>query len=725
MNLADGYEIAAVAAIEGARPDPVLHVDEWSEDHVILPKSSSTPGPYRIYRTPAARKVLQCLSPGHPARRVVVRGASQMLKTQCGLNWIGASVHRAPSNILALEPTDKLAKRLSARVQQLTKDVEVLRERFAQPRSRDSRNTIDAKEFQGGTLYIVTAGAASNLAEIPARYVFLDEVDRMESSIDGEGDPVELAEARTSTFPSNCKIYAVSSPTVKGFSKIDTLYDMGTREVYLVPCPSCQHMHELVVENFHFSRNEDGVVARAWFHCPSCGADIDEHHKGEMFRDVEDGGLAHWHAQSAGDGETVSFHISAFYAGPGFITWLQLARQLARARERAEKGDKEGLRVFWNTRLALSYSDDQQVTTSAQLMARAEPYQPRVLPDRALVATMSVDTQPNRLEVQIEGWGPLGEHWVLDYIVLMGSPSDPPSKPGSVWQRLDEIRTTPLMHVSGVPIYISAYAIDSGGANTQDVYNYGSARVANGCLIIKGANRPNRPIMAATPTKQDIEWGGGKVDGGALLWTVGTDVAKDWLFGRMHLTEGAGAAHFHQQLPKEWFDGLLSESVRTKMRKGYVVREWIKDPSARNEPLDCSVYNLAVAHHLGILKWSAMDWQRLRDRLLPRAYTPDMFAPAAPAPAPVSAATPAAIEPAHQQTPMPESSAQNAQTRREGEREQGASQASANVCTAPTVPTQAEPPAATQPPVQPVPARPQPITTTAAHGRRIISRGLR
>jgi phage terminase large subunit GpA-like protein len=39
-------------------------------------------------------------------------------------------------------------------------------------------------------MYIATAGAAANLAEIPARYVIIDEVDRLEVNVDGEGDPV-------------------------------------------------------------------------------------------------------------------------------------------------------------------------------------------------------------------------------------------------------------------------------------------------------------------------------------------------------------------------------------------------------------------------------------------------------------------------------------------------------------------------------------------------------
>lgn len=652
LPTSNGRELVLTTVVNAVRPDPVLHVDVWSEKHMVLPRSTSEPGPYRLDRTPYARRVLQVLSPTHPCKRVAVRGASQMLKTQTAINWICASIHLAPANILALEPTDKLAKRLSARIATAITDVDVVRDAVAQPRSRDSRNTIDAKDFQGGTLYITTAGAAANLAEIPARYVFLDEVDRMEQSIDGEGDPVELAEARATTFQSNCKFYEVSSPTTVGVSKIDALHAMGTKEVYLVPCPHCGHHQELLLENFHYERDlETGHMARAWFVCPDCGAEIDERYKGQMFRDEALGGTAHWHATAPGDGETVSFSISAFYAKPGDITWLSLARQYARAKDRQEKGDPQAMQVFYNTRLALSFDNTESTSSVQQLMARAEDYAPRTVPEAALVLTASVDTQPNRLEVQIEAWGPGLERWIVDHIVLNGDPSEPPSQPGSVWARLDEIRRTPLPHASGVLIMISAYGIDSGGSNTQDVYNYGQSRQKMGCLIFKGSSRPNRPIISSVPTKVDIDWGGSKVEGGALMWSLGTDVAKDHIHNRLALTDGPGAIHFHKQLTQDWFEQLLSERRQIRYVKGHARVAWVKAPGDRNEVLDMTVYNLAVAYSLGLYKWSNEDWRRLRAKLIPAQVTQDLFVHAHPQPAPnVDALAKAPVLPA--ETPV-------------------------------------------------------------------------
>lgn len=689
MGMRDAEAEVLRTIAQALLPDPALHLDQWAEANVIVPKGGAFEGPYRLRHTPYARRILKALSPGDPTYRVVAMVASQMLKTQvficAALGWMKC----APANILALEPTDGLAKRLSARLSKSITACSALDGVVAEPRSRDRRNTIDAKEFDGGTLYITTAGAEANLAEIAARYIFCDEIDRegWAEKNGGEGNKVKLAEARQTTYEGIAKAYEVSSPTILGASEIHRLFELGTQEHYHVPCPHCGHLHELVRANFRYSVDESERVAYAHFVCPDCGGIIEEHDKATMLPDEEEGGQARWVPMSVGDGETVSVTLSAYYAPLGSITWARLARELHAAIEAKERGDDSLLKVYTNTREGLPYKPGENTSTAEQLHQRAlaEKLPARVVPDWALVLTMYADTQPDRLEVGVEAWGPGLMRCTIDHQILWGSPIETPDTPGSVWQRFDAMRRTPYAHASGALIRISAWGIDSGGANTQDVYNFGSAMERFGCLVTKGHNMSGRPIIASKPTLQDIDWQGKRIENGVKLWQIGTDTAKDHIFARLQLPHGPGSLHWYADMPLERFKQLLAESVHVRWVKGRPKREYIKPNGVRNEELDISVGNLAMAYYLGLHKWSPLDWQDLRDKLVGRNSTPDLFAQAAAANYPTA------------QTELPAAQ--------------------------PQAPSSAQPAPQPSPPA-PLP-RPPASPPSAPAGRRILSRGIR
>lgn len=602
----------------GLRPDPELWVDRWSQEHAFIPSDGNAEGgKYDLSRTPYAAEVLQVLSPAHPTNRVVVMAASQLLKTQTAMNWLLATVDQAPANILVLMPSGDLAARISARIAKTAAATARVRNLFAKPRSRDGKNTQSTKEFRGGTLHIATAASAANLAEVPARYGYGDEIDDWEDDLQGQGDPIEIVENRGSTFGRNRKWYYSSSPKrPRGMSKIQALFEAGDQRVFKVPCPHCGHLHVLEWANMR----TDPELTWARMACPECGAEIDEYCKTGMLA----GGQ--WVPTATSRDGTVSFTISQLYAPLGWTSWLELARLHAAADAALRLGDSTKMQAFYNTRLALCYDNTRAATTVDALRDRAESYPPRVVPEQALVVTADVDVQQDRLEVQIEAWGPGMEHWVIDYVLLTGSPTAAPDDPSSVWAQLDQLCRTPFSHASGVALRISAFGIDSG-AFTQDVYNYGAARRHLGCVIHKGGNRPNRPIISTRPSQQDIDWHGHRLQGAAELWVIGVDVAKDWFVDRLELPAGPGAFHFHDQLPPEWFEQVLSERRVRRLRAGVVVQQWHKDPHVRNEALDVSIGNVALAFKLGLHKWSALDWQRLRAKLIvppepPAATTP-------------------------------------------------------------------------------------------------------
>lgn len=603
---ADGAKAYREAYCRGLTPDPELWVDEWADEYMRIPRDTGAaePGKYRTERTPYAREPMRCLSPAHPCKRVITMVASQLMKTQIALNWIGALIHMSPSNILTLLPSLALAKRVSSRIGKTIAVTPELHQRVASNRSRDARNTMDTKEFEGGTLYATTAGSASNLAELAARFVYGDEIDRWDVDVDEEGDPIELAETRGSTFGRNAKFYFSSSPTIKGASRIDDLFQQSDQRHFYVPCPTCGHMQVLEWERLLYSPDFTTVH----YQCagPDCDVLIEEHHKGDMLS------RGQWRAHAKGDGETVGFHLNGLYSPLGWVSWADLAKQFEKAKRAQDRGDLEPMQVFYNTRLAKVWDSAVEQTKHEVLQARAlqENYVLGTLTVGILVLTAAVDVQANRLELMVLGWGAGMERWVVDHQVIPGDPADE-----RTWAVLDERLKIRYRHPSGVSLAILATGIDSGGHHTHEVYQFTRVRRWRNVFALKGASKPGRPVIAQRPSQVDVTWKGQTERNGAELWMVGTDTAKDWIYNRYSFETGPGALHFAKDLPDEFFQQCVAERKVARYVKGYKRIEWVKGKADRNEALDLMVYNLAMAYFLGLHRYGEQDWDKLRQAL--------------------------------------------------------------------------------------------------------------
>ena len=87
---------------------------------------------------------------------------------------------------------------------------------------------------------------------MPARWVFLDEVDAYPGDVHGEGDPIALAEARTISFGHRSKLFLASTPTIKGVSRIEREYEASDQQRYHVPCPHCGTLDDhTYLANYH------------------------------------------------------------------------------------------------------------------------------------------------------------------------------------------------------------------------------------------------------------------------------------------------------------------------------------------------------------------------------------------------------------------------------------------------------------------------------------------
>jgi phage terminase large subunit GpA-like protein len=482
----DGAAALIRAWSRGLRPDPDLTVSSWADLHrKLASRASAEPGQYRTARTPYMREIMDRLSPGDPTQRIVFMKAAQVGATEAGNNWIGFVIHQAPGPMLAVQPTVELAKRNSRqRIDPLIEESPDLRERVKPARSRDAGNTMLSKEFAGGILIMTGANSAVGLRSTPARYIFLDEVDAYPTSADEEGDPVTLAEARSLTFAHRRKVLLVSTPTIRGLSRIEREYEASDQRRFFVPCPHCDAMQWLKFERLRW---EKGRPETAEYLCEGCERCIAEHHKTRMLERGE------WRATAtATDPTTVGYHLSALYSPVGWLSW----QRIARAHE-AARGSDEAMRAFRNTILGETWMETGEAPDWQRLADRREAWAPGTVPERGLFLTAGADVQKDRIEVDVWAWGRGLESWLVDHLVLEGGPGDP-----ACWQQLTDLLGRTWEHASGQRMTLARLAIDSG-FETSAVYAWsrqvGFAQVAP----VKGVEGFTRTSPVTGPTYVD------------------------------------------------------------------------------------------------------------------------------------------------------------------------------------------------------------------------------
>ena len=405
-------EIYGAAAAAGARPDPLLTISQWADRYRWLSqRASAEHGRWRTERTPYLREIMDCLSPMSPIERTVFMKGAQIGGTECGNNWMGYIIHQAPGPMMSVQPTVEMAKRNSKqRIDPLIEESEVLRKLVRDPRSRDSGNTVLSKDFPGGVLVMTGANSAVGLRSMAARYLFLDEVDAYPGDVEGEGDPITLAMARTRTFARR-KVFLVSTPKITGMSRIESAYEESDQRKYWVPCPTCR---EFQILKFAQLRWPKGDPQSAVYVCEHCGQEIRNHQKHSMLARGE------WRAGAKGDGRTAGFHISSLYSPVGWFSWGDAAKQF----EQAQKNPAL-LQVFVNTVLGETWTLLGEAPEWQKLYDRRESYKVGTVPPGGLFLTAGADVQKDRIEVEITAWGRGKESWSVDYRVFEGDTSRP------------------------------------------------------------------------------------------------------------------------------------------------------------------------------------------------------------------------------------------------------------------------------------------------------------
>lgn len=518
-------------------------------------------------------------------------------------NVLGRYAHLDPCAVMMIQPTIELAQDYSkSRISPMIRDTKVLSQVFYETKSedgaktRDGKNTILSKLFPGGRLIMCGANSPAGLASRPVRVLLADEVDRFPDSAGTEGDPVDLAAKRMTTFW-NRVMGLFSTPTNEGSSRIDVEYQTGTQEEWQHECPNCGEYHLIRHTEMECETEEHKdakgrkivVVSDVKWRCPDCGSTFSEDEMRKVPQKYISKNPAALHNGIR------SFFVNGFTSP--WLTWNDIMREWLEA-----KGDPTREKVVMNTRFGESYAQQGAFEDYQQFIRRREKYGAD-LPDGVLLLTGAVDTQDNRLEYEITGWGYGEECWGICKGVILGEPDNK-----ATWDALDAVLDKVYRFKNGTGLKVARAFIDSGGHYTSKVYEYCEKNFSKQRFAIKGtAGTPGIPLNYKI----------GKASGSKIpLVMLGVDDGKQQVMNRLAIDE-PGAKYFHFPLDEEflgtrgydelYFKGIISEHKKKVKRKGVIHEIWEPTAGVRNEPLDLRVYNLACMNSIH------PDWDRLAE----------------------------------------------------------------------------------------------------------------
>lgn len=561
-------------------PPPDLTVSEWADkERRLSPESSSEPGQWVTDRAPYQKEIMDCVK-DPDIDEAVMMTSSQVGKTEILNNIIGYSIEHEPCPMLIVQPTLKMAEDYSKdRLSAMIRDTPALARIIGDGKSKKTGNTLLHKSFPGGHATLAGSNSPASLASRPVRLVLADEVDRYPFSAGTEGDPIKLAEKRTTTFFDRFH-FKFSTPTRKGASRIELAFKGSDQRHFHLPCPHCGHYHFLSHNNFHF---DDSNPEDAYFTCPECTAIITHDQKHEMMKKGK------WVKHGDASSRVAGFHLNEFYSP--WKSWADVASDWKDA-----KKSEETLRVFHNTSLGLPYESQGDAPDWERLNKRNSGYSRNQVPAEVLFLTAGIDIQKDRIEVEICGWGTDKRSWSIDYRVLFGDTSQK-----QTFNQLDPILSEVWERVDGSRISLLRCAIDSG-YQTQNVYSWARRFPESRVIVVKGQDSLNaifsmpKDIMKRSKNSRPL----------ARVWNVGVSTIKRELFAWLKLDEPVegrpdpfGFCRFPSNYDENYFKMLCSEAEDVKVVNGYP-RYFFTKIFERNEALDLRVYNRAAASTLGL-----------------------------------------------------------------------------------------------------------------------------
>lgn len=624
---------------ESVRPTPPVPFPSWLGENIVLVDGDGKGEFWSAHDAPYLPEIAECLSLEHPCNLVTVRKSQQTGVSVLAMAWTLYIAETAPDNVLYVAPGIDLLHDLNSGKFQpmIDKWQEVSGKRVV---DIGGSTTYTKKIGHDTFIYLGNANTKKDLSGKTVRYGVKDEVSKWEFFTDGS-DPETLYFGRFTAFrrQRNYKILELSTPELDsgdalgeglGHCRIDRSFRRSDQRFWHIRCLECGHEHVMQDRNLVIDR---GHPHRSVMRCEGCG-----HHISEMERVVcvREG---RYIPSAAGPDRHPGFHVDAF------MSLMMSLESIAEDKISSEGKGESGAKDFHNLVLALPYQMKGNAPDHVRLMERREDYPAGCIPAGGLLLVGGADIQGHGIYLEVVAFAEDRQSWNVAAEYFPGATDNPQA---GAWLALGEFVAQGFPDAWGVVRQLDALAVDSG-YHTNQVLEW--CRRRPDTYAVKGEKGRGRPAISQPQRKSLTRKGKRKRYGAAMSWPVGTWSLKAEFYGNLHktglaageATDPPGYCHFHKELGEEYFQQITAEYFEQKILRGKLYEGW-NPRRVDNHFLDCRIYAMAIAEHLGLSRMRPEEWAALRRLREPAPdLSEDILAPdpvrvAATAEAPLSSA---------------------------------------------------------------------------------------
>lgn len=532
------------------------------------------PGKFNPDVTPYCLEIYSAIAQRKHKIVVPVMG-TQMGKTEMCFNVVAHKLDTFPVPTSFAFPTEYLAQSVSkGRFDKLLRTCESLRKKV-------TMDQVLEKHIGGSVLRFVWTTSATQLCSHPTCLVIIDERDRMGNDVEGEGDPVELLDARTVTYGALASILVTSTPTLWGASPTWSLMESGTMKKWCFNCAFCGQDFPPSLEVFGWAED----LSDAWITCPHCNKNNTEsQHRQQLF--------SSGHYKMFGQESAVieSFWVSGL-SSP-WRTWKEAAEKWSKAHA---SGDHNKMQAVVNTVFGEPYKLQGEILDWQTLRGTGNTHKVGDIPPGVQVKTLGCDVQADCIYYALRGWEKekaegILRSYVITYGILLGNTEE-----DAVWQKLDNLIRATAPRIA---------CIDSG-YRSHLVYAFCREKSGH-CIPCKGSDRQGAPIRTSPI---DTIYKAGKLQASSLrLYRVDDYYYKSLFFSGLKMAN----IILPSNVEDEYLKQITAEQLVTS-RTGEQVYE---KRYTQNHWLDCEKLNMvsATVLRLDLMGQEAPVRDRIRSR---------------------------------------------------------------------------------------------------------------